>query len=123
MPARDATVVLVAHGSRVAEANEAHRRLAAELAERTGRRVLAAFLELAEPDIPTALDEAASAGDEVLVLPHFLLPGAHTNVDIPGIVDAARGRHPGTRFEQLPHLGADPAIVGLLAAQLDAAAG
>ena len=109
MPARDATVVLVAHGSRVAEANEAHRRLAVELAERTGRRVLAAFLELAEPDIPTALDEAAAVGHEVLVLPHFLLPGAHTNVDIPGIVDAARGRHPGTRFEQLPHLGADPA--------------
>ena len=48
---------------------------------------------------------------------------AHTNVDIPGIVDAARGRHPGTRFEQLPHLGADPAILGLLAAQLDAATG
>jgi sirohydrochlorin cobaltochelatase len=123
VPDRDATVVLVAHGSRVAEANEAHRRLAADLAQRTGRTVLAAFLELADPDIPTALDDAASGGGTVLVLPHFLLPGAHTNVDIPALVEAARARHPAARFVQLPHLGADPAIVELLAARLDAAAG
>ena len=118
-----ATVVLIAHGSRVAEANETHRRLAAELAGRSGRTVIAAYLELAEPDIPTALDEAAAGGDgRVLVLPYFLLPGAHTKVDIPALVEAARERHPEASFEQLDHLGADPAILALLVEQVDAAA-
>ena len=121
MPTSAATVVLIAHGSRVAEANEAHRALAAELASRSGRTVIAAYLELAEPDIPTALDTAADAG-HVLVLPYFLLPGAHTKVDIPALVEAARARHPGTRFEQLDHLGADPGVVDLLVGQVDAAA-
>jgi sirohydrochlorin ferrochelatase len=121
VPASTATVVLVAHGSRVPEANDAHRRLADELAARTGRRVLAAFLELADPDIPTALDEAATGAAEVVVLPHFLLPGAHTRVDIPRLVDEARVRHPGVEFVVLPHLGADPAVVDLLAAQVGSA--
>ena len=120
MPTSTATVVLIAHGSRVAEANETHRSLAADLASRSGRTVIAAYLELADPDIPTALDAAAEAG-HVVVLPYFLLPGAHTKVDIPALVADARERHPDTRFDQLDHLGADPAIVDLLASQLDAA--
>jgi sirohydrochlorin ferrochelatase len=122
VPAPAATVVLVAHGSRVAEANDAHRRLAADLAGRTGGAVIAAFLELAQPDIPAALDEAANGGaSRVLVLPYFLLPGAHTTLDLPALVAAARERHPGCRFDQLDHLGADPAVVELLARQVDAA--
>ena len=122
MPSPAATVVLVAHGSRVAEANDSHRRLAADLAARTGGTVIAAFLELADPDIPAALDAAAAtAAPSVLVLPHFLLPGRHTTADIPAQVEAARDRHPGTTFVQLDHLGADPAVLELLAAQVAAA--
>jgi sirohydrochlorin ferrochelatase len=124
VPAPTATVVLVAHGSRVPDANDAHRRLAHELGARTGRQVVAAFLELAEPDIPTALDEAARGQvAEVVVLPHFLLPGAHTMVDIPAAVGRACDRHPDVEFVVLPHVGADPAIVDLLVAQLGSAAG
>jgi sirohydrochlorin ferrochelatase len=121
VPASTATVVLVAHGSRVSDANDAHRRLADDLAARTGRRVVAAFLELAEPDIPAALDVAATGAAEVVVLPHFLLPGAHTRVDIPALVAEACDRHPDVEFVVLPHLGADPAVVDLLAAQIGSA--
>jgi sirohydrochlorin cobaltochelatase len=121
VPAPTATVVLVAHGSRVPDANDAHRRLAHDLAARTGRTVLAAFLELADPDIPAALDEAAAGAATVVVLPYFLLPGAHTQVDIPALVGDACGRHPGVEFVVLPHVGAVPAVVGLLAEQLGSA--
>ena len=124
MTDRDATagagtaVVLVAHGSRVAAANEAHQRLAALLADRPGIQVVAAFLELATPAIPEALDVAASAGEAVLVLPYFLLPGAHTTRDIPELVESARDRWPAVRFDLLPHVGADDALIGLLAGQV-----
>lgn len=116
-----AAVVLVAHGSRVDAANEAHCDLAGRVATSAGATVLPAFLELASPDIPTALDQAAAAHALVVVLPYFLLPGAHTTRDLPALVAAAEQRWPTTRFRLLPHVGADDALVGLLAAQVDAA--
>ncbi len=111
--------MVIAHGSRAAAANEAHLALCAELAERTGREVHAAFLEIASPDIATALAEAVASGHrEVQVLPHFLAPGNHTTSDIPALVDAARVAHPEASFEILPHTGDDPGLVTLIAARL-----
>ena len=94
-----------------------------------GSRILAAarkklsreaFLELAEPTIPDAIDAAVSSGaTRVVVSPHFLLPGNHTMVDIPALVDAARDRHPGTVIELTGHLGDDPGLVELVVARLE----
>jgi sirohydrochlorin ferrochelatase len=117
-------VVLVAHGSRAAAANDAHRLVAAELGERTGRSVVPAFLELAEPSIPDAIDAVAATGAaEVLVLPHFLYPGRHLVEDIPALVGTAARRHPDLTITLLPASGADPALVDLLAAQVGRGAG
>ena len=52
------------------------------------------------------------------MLPYFLLPGAHTTRDIPAIIAAAEARHPGVDIAQAPHLGADPAILDALSAQI-----
>jgi len=115
-----ATVVLVAHGSRIDEANAAHRTLVAALAQRTGSQVMPAFLELTEPDVPSAIDAAVASGAQrIVVLPYFLLPGAHTSRDIPAIIESARGRHPHVELTQAPHLGADPALLDALAAQVE----
>lgn len=112
-------VVVAAHGSRADAANLAHRDLVAALAERVGLlAVLPAFLELAEPSIPDAIDTAVTAGArEVLVLPYFLHPGRHLVEDLPAIVADAQDRHPGVSFRLLGSFGADPAVVDLLAAQ------
>jgi sirohydrochlorin cobaltochelatase len=113
-------IVIVAHGSRAAAANDAHHALCDELAERTGRTIVPAFLEIAEPNIPDALAAALADGHrEVAVLPHFLAPGNHTTRDIPALVEAARAAHPESSFDILPHTGADPGLVTLIAASLD----
>ncbi|MCU1453812.1 MAG: cobalamin [Acidimicrobiales bacterium] len=115
-------VVLAAHGSRLAEANDAHRALAQRVAARLGADVRPAFLELSEPSIATAIDEAVAAGAaRVLVLPYFLHPGNHTARDIPEIVAAARPRHPGAAIELLALFGADGAVDAVVADQARAA--
>lgn len=123
-PPADVTL-LVAHGSRNPLAAEAHERLclavAAASSAAAGARVdvRPAYLELAEPSIPGAIDLAVAEGATALrVLPHFLGPGNHVLVDLPAIVDAARARHPGVSIELSEHLGADPGLVDLLAARV-----
>lgn len=116
-------VVLIAHGSRAEAANEAHRTAAAQLEALVGGLVLPAFLELAEPSIGAAIDHAAGAdATRILVLPYFLYPGRHLTEDIPAQVDAAAAKHPTSHVELLPAFGADPGVLGLLAAQIHAAA-
>ncbi|MEZ5137526.1 MAG: CbiX/SirB N-terminal domain-containing protein [Acidimicrobiales bacterium] len=108
-------LVLVAHGSRATTANDAHRAVAARLAERLGATVRSAFLELAEPSIGDAIDDAVAAGaPQVVVLPHFLYPGRHVGEDIPAIVAEAADRHPGATIELARPSGDDPAMVELL---------
>jgi sirohydrochlorin ferrochelatase len=123
MPATLRTVVvLVAHGSRAPGANEAHVDLARSVSERSGLDVRPAFLELANPTIPEAIDAAVVDGaTRVLVQPHFLAPGNHTTRDIPRVVAEARERHRGIRIESGTHLGSDPGLPELVANGITAA--
>lgn len=117
----EAVVVLVAHGSRAEAGNDAHRNLAERLAGGTGRTVLAAFLELAEPSIGDAIDRAVAAGPQarsVVVLPYFLHPGRHVDEDIPAIVEEARARHSAMEIELLGAFGSNEQVLDLLTAQL-----
>jgi sirohydrochlorin ferrochelatase len=124
-PAPADVTLLVAHGSRNPAAAEAHRALCdavAAASTSTADRpieVVPAYLEISEPSIPDAIDAAVANGaTTVRVLPHFLGPGNHVLVDIPEIVRAARERHPAATIELVEHLGADPALVDLLAARV-----
>lgn len=114
--------LLIAHGSRNPRAAVAHEQLCAAVeaasSERLGAlvRVRPAYLEISAPSIPEAIDAAVAEGvDSIRLLPHFLGPGNHVLVDIPSLVDDARRRHPGVDIELAEHLGADPALVDLLA--------
>ncbi len=89
-------IVLFAHGSRVEEANAGVRDLAREV-ERKGPYgyVRAAFLELALPDLATAIHEAAEAGfRRVVVIPYFLMLGLHLRRDLPALVHAEKQQFP-----------------------------
>lgn len=115
-------VVLAAHGSRAEAANTAHRVLADAVAAQSPVSVVPAFLELAEPSIPDAIDGAVYEGaTSVLVLPYFLHPGRHLAVDLSGIVTRATDRHPGADVRLLDLFGADPALVALVVAQISRA--
>ncbi len=108
-------VVLVAHGSRAAAANDAHASVAARVAEAVGVSVRAAYLELAEPSIGAAIDAAIDAGAaRVVVVPHFLYPGRHVGEDIPAIVADAVARHPGAEIDLVAPTGDDAGMLRLL---------
>jgi sirohydrochlorin ferrochelatase len=87
-------LLLVAHGSRDPRAAV----VAQEVAAAVGLRVPdlaaeAAFLELAEPDPPSALDELALRQVRtVTVLPFLLSHAYHSKIDLPGVAAAARTR-------------------------------
>ena len=111
-----AAVVIVAHGSRADGTRAAHLDLARELSAELGVPVSAGFLEISEPDIPTAIDTAVATGAHRLVLlPYFLHRGNHTQRDIPAFIEAARQRHPGVEFAMTPPLGPDPRLTALSA--------
>ncbi|MDQ6697887.1 MAG: CbiX/SirB N-terminal domain-containing protein [Actinomycetota bacterium] len=119
-------VILVAHGSRVAEAGVAHRAVCQQLARKLGddTPVEPAFLELTDPDIPTCIDRVVAGGAErLVVVPYFLHPGNHTLRDIPATITDARARHPNVPIEQAAVFGADPALVSALADQVRSALG
>jgi sirohydrochlorin ferrochelatase len=109
---RTTMVVLVAHGSRNNQANETVIDLCARWSEQSGVEIRPAFLELARPSIPEALrgiSENATDQVRVVLVPYLLLPGNHTQRDIPRIVDDCAGLDKLT-IELSPHVG-DLAVV------------
>lgn len=111
-------VLLVAHGSRVPESNFEIEALAARLAGTVAAdaAVAHAFLELAHPSIPDAIDDLVRSGaGRIVLIPYFLSAGRHVAEDIPAIVADARARHPGLEIEITGHFGAQERIPELLA--------
>ncbi|MGB5606274.1 MAG: CbiX/SirB N-terminal domain-containing protein, partial [Gammaproteobacteria bacterium] len=115
------SLLLVAHGSRLAKSNDEVRQLTECLAGMAGEkfdRVSCAFLELAEPSIPDGLraDIGAGAGT-VVVLPYFLAAGRHVVTDIPAEVEIVRQEHPAVDITVAPYLGAARGLLELLLVQ------
>lgn len=113
---QDALVVF-AHGSRIEEANEAVRRLAAETAEQSGFSVWrTAFLELGKPDLAAAVSELADEGARrVVIIPYFLTMGVHLSQDLPRMVAALRREHREIEILCSPPLDGHPALPEILA--------
>ncbi len=114
------SLLLVAHGSRRVESNT-------EIAELTNTlrdsikdqfaRTEHAFLELAEPSIPDAIDNLVHDGaTEIIVLPYFLSVGRHVHEDIPSIVHSKQQEHRGVKLVMAPYLGEASEIIEVLIA-------
>lgn len=105
--------LLIAHGSRRAEANDDLHRLTAQVVQRGGFDVVEpAFLELAQPDIPAAAAKCVERGaTEVRMLPYFLSMGTHVAGDLEEFRGQFEQRYPGVRFEVRPPLGLHPKLV------------
>lgn len=105
-------LILLAHGSRLAEANDAIRALAAELRQLSRFEwVEAAFLEHGLPSLQEAIDLCVRWGAaRILIYPHFLAPGVHLRRDLPEAVAEARRRHPHTSILVTPALFDSPGL-------------
>ncbi|MDO9309815.1 MAG: CbiX/SirB N-terminal domain-containing protein [Deltaproteobacteria bacterium] len=101
-------ILMMAHGSRIAEANDAAREVAAMVKEMTGFEIVeVAFRELHQPDIQSGIDACVARGAQrVLLMPYFLFMGAHVQHDLPEEIEEAKKRHPALIMEMGGHLGA-----------------
>jgi len=110
-------IILFAHGSRDPQWAEPLRALRDLLAQqRPQAPVTLAFLELMQPDLHTAVKEAAEAGARsVLVAPLFLALGAHLKKDLPALVEAAARAHPQLKIRVLPPIGENEELLGAIA--------
>ena len=110
-------MIVFAHGSRIREANDAVRRVAGQVAERCAVGLWeAAFLELAEPSLESAVRTLADRGArKILVTPYFLMMGVHLQRDLPRILAAISEQHPGIALTASPPLDGHPALIDILA--------
>jgi sirohydrochlorin ferrochelatase len=101
-------ILMMAHGSRIAEANDAAREVAVMVQEMTGFEIVeVSFRELHEPNIQQGIDACVAKGaGRILLMPYFLFMGAHVQHDLPEEVKMAQTRHPGLIMEMGGHLGA-----------------
>ena len=118
-------ILLMGHGSRVAEANQALYTIAGMLRGlRPGMIVEVAFREQHPPDIQAGIDACVRHGAQrVLLYPYFLFAGAHVLEDLPVEMAEARRRHPGLQLAMGEHLGAHPKLAEIVAERVDEAFG
>src|SRR4051794_20800483 len=82
-PPVNTALLLIAHGSRQADANADLHHLADSLRERGEAIVVASFLELAEPGIEEGGRLCVQAGaNRVVLVPYFLSAGIHVRRDL-----------------------------------------
>lgn len=110
-------VLLIAHGSRHAPANDDLHQLAARFAEKARYPIVeACFLELAEPDIAKGGDRCVERGAErILMIPYFLSAGVHMLRDLTAERDGLILRHPGVEFRLGTTLGPHPLLEEIVA--------
>jgi sirohydrochlorin ferrochelatase len=108
-------LLLIAHGSRQAEANADLHHLAAELRGRGWAVVEASFLELAEPDIDEGGRRCVAQGaTRVVLLPYFLSAGIHVHRDLTAARERLAGRFPAVEFRLAEPLGRHPLLLDVV---------
>ncbi len=109
-------VLLVGHGSRARNANEALFRVVEHFQKAWPHRILkAAFLEISYPSIPEGVDLCVSEGAErIIIIPYFLFRGNHVAVDLPAFIKESRGKYPEIDVILGPHLGFHPKMIEIV---------
>ncbi len=109
-------IVVVDHGSRRAESNALLHEVVELFRRQQGWPIVEpAHMELAEPSVATAFDRCVAQGAKhVVVLPYFLGPGRHWDVDIPRLAAEAAARHPGIAYCVAAPLGLHPAMTQIM---------
>jgi sirohydrochlorin ferrochelatase len=115
-------IVIFAHGSSIASANDAVRKVAADVASRGGFDLVeAAFLEGGEPSLAGAAERLRTRGAaRILVIPYFLTLGLHLQRDLPRLAAEVSARQD-ILVEVAPPLDGHPALANALVERANAA--
>ena len=112
-------LVLFAHGARDVRWREPFERLAEKVRAARGSdaaAVLLAFLELMEPDLPTAVGSLVSDGcSVVIVVPVFFGQGGHVRRDLPEVIERCRGLYPSAEIRCAVAVGEDEVVLDAVA--------
>ena len=116
-------IIIVDHGSRLAESNRMLEQVAKLFGERFVHKhqiVEPAHMEIAEPSIAAAYANCVERGaTRVIVCPFFLGPGKHWTQDIPRLAADAAAQHPHTNYHVTNPIGIDDLILDLLEKRID----
>ncbi|MEV0294132.1 sirohydrochlorin chelatase [Nocardia sp. NPDC050710] len=109
-------LIAVAHGSRDPRSAATMSAVVAEVAAaRPDLDVRLAFLDLSAPSVEQVVDAVAAQGHTHAVVAPLLLGSAfHARVDLPGLLEAARARHPHLHLTQADVLGPDARLISAL---------
>jgi sirohydrochlorin cobaltochelatase len=110
-------IVLFAHGSRDPLWHRPMEAVATLIRERAPTvPVVCAYLELSQPDLPTAVAQLVETGVcHIAVVPLFLGVGKHAREDLPLLAEALRNQYPAVQFTLRSAVGEDPRLTALLA--------
>lgn len=100
-------ILLMAHGSRIPEANDAVREIAAMVKKMTAFDIVeVSYREMHLPNIQQGIDACVAQGAKrILLIPYFLFIGAHVREDLPEEMAQAKERYPQVEFAMGSHLG------------------
>lgn len=110
-------VIVFAHGSRDPLWRKPMEAVAKAVRTKEPKTLVScAYLELCDPDLPTAVEQMVRAGAGCIrVLPAFLGVGLHARQDLPELLVQMRQTYPTVEFELLPTAGEDARVIALLA--------
>lgn len=116
-------ILLMAHGSRIPEANSAVNEIAAMVKRMSEFEIVeVSFRESHAPNIQQGIDACVAKGAErILLVPYFLYMGAHVLEDLPRELEEARLRHPGVEMAMGKHLGVHKRLAKLVIDRIDEA--
>ncbi len=108
-------LLVVGHGSRSASGVAEYWKLADVVrSQAPDLEVGCGFIELAPPDLDTAIDELVAGGaTSVVASPLILLGAGHLKNDGPAALHRGRHRHPGVRFSYARDLGIHPSVLAV----------
>ncbi|MRR34109.1 sirohydrochlorin cobaltochelatase [bacterium] len=114
-------ILLMAHGSRIAEANTAVDEIAAMVKQFGDYDIVeVSFRENHAPNIQQGIDACVAHGAErILLVPYFLYLGAHVQEDLPKELEEARLRHPGVEMAMGRHLGVHKRLAKLVVDRIE----
>lgn len=109
-------ILLIAHGSREADANADLHHLVEALRHRGSYAIVeACFLELAAPDIDAGAARCIAGGaGRVVLLPYFLSAGVHVRRDLTEARTRLSERFPHVEFRLAEPLGRHPLLVDVV---------
>lgn len=110
-------ILIVGHGSRSNDAKKEFEKIIEIVNKKSGKIVKGAHMELAEPNIPTAIKEIVSKDENISlikIVPYFLFSGIHIKEDIPEIIEELKIEYPNIDFKMGTAFGAEEMIGDLL---------